>query len=98
LDAERRVEAAPQTSNVVVRRSGATLQWAINRPEDIARAVPGIRLLAAVSAFQTDTIARLPAVYRLMSTAMALIPALRTMAQYQRYEFFAARARVGQPG
>ena len=78
---------ASQKSNTVVRRSGATLQWAINGPEDIIRAVPGVRLLAAVSAFQTDTIARLPAVYRLMSTVMALIPALRMMAQYQRYEF-----------
>jgi hypothetical protein len=65
----------------------ATLQWAINGPEDIIRAVPGTRLLAAGSAFQTDTITRLPAVYRLMSTAMALIPALRMMAQYRRYEF-----------
>jgi hypothetical protein len=71
----------------VVRRSGATLQWAINGPEDIIGAVPGIRLLAAVSAFQTDTIARLPAVSRLISTAMALIPALRMVAQYQRYGF-----------
>jgi len=78
---------ATQRSNTVVRRSGATLQWAINGPEDIIRMVPGIRLLAAVSAFQTDAIARLPAVYRLMSIAMAGIPALRTMAQYQRYEF-----------
>jgi hypothetical protein len=51
------------------------------------RAVPGIRLLAAVSAFRTDTLAQLPAAYRLMFTAMALIPALRMMAQYQRYEF-----------
>jgi O-methyltransferase involved in polyketide biosynthesis len=73
--------------NKVIRRSGATLQWAINRPEDIIGAVPGIRLLAAVSAFQTDTVARLPAVYRLVFTVMALIPALRRMAQYLRYEF-----------
>lgn len=78
---------ASNKSNKVIRRSGATLHWAINGPEDIIRAVPGIRLLAAVSAFQTDTVAQLPAVYRLMFTAMALIPALRMMAQYQRYEF-----------
>ena len=78
---------ASNKSNAVIRRSGATLQWAINEPEDIIRAVPGTRLLAAVSAFQTDTIARLPAVYRSITAAMALIPALRTMAQYQRYEF-----------
>jgi hypothetical protein len=38
-------------------------------------------------AFQTDTVAQLPTGYRLMFRAMALIPALRTMAQYQRYEF-----------
>jgi hypothetical protein len=38
-------------------------------------------------AFQTDTVAQLPTGYRPMFTAMALIPALRTMAQYQRYEF-----------
>jgi hypothetical protein len=44
-------------------------------------------LLAAVPAFQTDAVAQLPTGYRLMFKAMALIPALRTMAQYQRYEF-----------
>jgi O-methyltransferase involved in polyketide biosynthesis len=74
-------------SNKVIRRSGATLRWAVNGPEDIIRAVPGVRLLAAVPAFHTDAIAQLPTGYRLMFTAMALIPALRTMAQYQRYEF-----------
>src|ERR1700757_569114 len=78
---------ASNRSNKVIRRSGATLRWAVNGPEDVLRAVPGVRLLAAVPAFQTDTVAQLPAGYRLMFRAMALIPALRTMAQYQRYEF-----------
>jgi O-methyltransferase involved in polyketide biosynthesis len=78
---------ATQKSNTVVRRSGATLHWAINGPEDIVRAVPGTRLLAAASPFQTDAIARLPAVYRLMCIVMARTPALRKMAQYQRYQF-----------
>jgi O-methyltransferase involved in polyketide biosynthesis len=78
---------ASNRSNRVIRRSGAALRWPVNGPEDVIRAVPGVRLLAAVPAFQTDTVAHLPTGYRLMFTAMAMIPALRTMAQYQRYEF-----------
>jgi O-methyltransferase involved in polyketide biosynthesis len=78
---------ASNRSNKVIRRSGATLRWAVNGPEDVVRAVPGVRLLAAVPAFQTDTVAQLPTGYRLMFRAMALIPALRTITQYQRYEF-----------
>jgi O-methyltransferase involved in polyketide biosynthesis len=78
---------ASNRSNKVIRRAGATLRWAVNGPEDVLRAVPDIRLLASMPAFQTDTVAQLPAGYRLMFRAMALVPALRTMAQYQRYEF-----------
>jgi O-methyltransferase involved in polyketide biosynthesis len=78
---------ASNRSNKVIRRSGATLRWAVNGPQDVIRAVPGVRVLAAVPAFQTDAVAQLPAGYRMMFKAMALIPALRTMAQYLRYEF-----------
>jgi O-methyltransferase involved in polyketide biosynthesis len=78
---------ASNRSNKVIRRSGATLRWPVDGPEDVIRAVPGVRLLAAVPAFQTDAVAKLATGYRLMFAAMALIPALRTMAQYLRYEF-----------
>ena len=78
---------ASNRSNKVIRRSGATLRWPVSGPEDVTRAVPGLRLLASVPAFQTDAVARLPTGYRLMFAAMALIPALRNMAQYLRYEF-----------
>ena len=44
-----------QAINAVVRRSGSTLHWAIDGPADIVDAVPGVRLLAWESVFDSDT-------------------------------------------
>ena len=41
----------------MVRRSGATLHWGIDGPDDILEAVPGLRLLAWVSPFDSPTFA-----------------------------------------
>ena len=68
-------------------RSGATLYWGINGPDDILEAVPGTRLLAWVSPFDSDTFKNLAWYYRLMTRTMSLVPALRYMAQYHRYAF-----------
>lgn len=76
-----------QWMNAVVRRSGATLHWAIDKPDDILRAVPGTRLLAWASPFDDSAFDELAWYYRLMARVMRPIPALRYMAQYHRYAF-----------
>jgi O-methyltransferase involved in polyketide biosynthesis len=76
-----------QWANSVVRRSGATLYWAINGPHEILAAVPGTRLLAWSSPFDSPTFTGLPAAYRVLGTVMSLLPVTRYMAQYHRYAF-----------
>ena len=76
-----------QWSNSVVRRSGATLHWGINSPDDILSAVPGTRLLAWVSPFDTVAFELVRPAYRLLADAMSRVPVLRYMAQYHRYSF-----------
>lgn len=76
-----------QWMNAVVRRSGATLHWAIDKPDDILRAVPGTRLLAWASPFDDSAFDELAWYYRLMARVMRPIPSLRYMAQYHRYAF-----------
>ena len=87
FDAFNRLGIKSQWINTVVRRSGATLYWGINGPDDILEAVPGTRLLAWVSPFDSDTFEKLAWYYRLMTRTMSLVPALRYMAQYHRYAF-----------
>ncbi|AWT57287.1 class I SAM-dependent methyltransferase [Mycolicibacterium smegmatis] len=76
-----------QWTNTVVRRSGATLRWAINRPDDILDAVPGTRLLAWMSVFEDPAFDELSWHFRLLAKVMRPIPALRYMAQYYRFAF-----------
>ena len=76
-----------QWSNAVVRKSGATLHWAINGPDDILAAVPGTRLLQWERWFESATFAQLPRAYRALGKAMSLIPAVANMSQYHRYAF-----------
>jgi hypothetical protein len=71
----------------VVRRSGATLHWGIDGPDDIIEAVPGVRLLAWVSAIDSDAFGKVPWYYQATLWAMRLVPVLRYMAQYHRYAF-----------
>ncbi|WP_029116128.1 class I SAM-dependent methyltransferase [Mycobacterium sp. URHB0044] len=87
FDAFNRLGIKSQWMNAVVRRSGATLYWGIDGPDDIVDAVPGVRLLAWVSALETDTFKRLAWYYRAMTKVMTAVPALRYMAQYHRYAF-----------
>jgi O-methyltransferase involved in polyketide biosynthesis len=87
FDAFNRLGIKSQWTNTVVRRSGATLHWGIDGPDDIIKAVPGLRLLAWVSALESDDFARVPWYYRATLSAMRLVPSLRYMAQYHRYAF-----------
>jgi O-methyltransferase involved in polyketide biosynthesis len=91
FDAFNKLGIKTQWSNMVVRRSGSTLYWGINGPDDIIEAVPGLRLLACVSPFDSDTFKEVPRVYRAMANVMSVVPALRYMARYHRYAFGPAR-------
>ncbi|KAA0110457.1 class I SAM-dependent methyltransferase [Mycolicibacterium sp. P9-22] len=87
FDAFNSLGIRSQWSNSVVRRSGATLHWAINGPDDIVSAVPGTRLLAWVSPFDTEAFDLVRPAYRVLANVMSRVPALRYMAQYHRYSF-----------
>lgn len=87
FDAFNSLGIKAQWSNTVVRRSGAKLHWAVNKPEDILRAVPGTRLLAWNSPFEDQVFNTLPWYYRLMLAIMKPVPVTRYMAQYHRYAF-----------
>lgn len=77
-----------QKFNPVVRRSGSTLRWAVNEPTDILDAVPGVRLLEAISVFETEEFKQLPGgVYRALGRLMRAVPTLRKVAQLHRYAF-----------
>jgi O-methyltransferase involved in polyketide biosynthesis len=76
-----------QVINAVVRRSGSKLHWGIDGPGDVVDAIPGVRLLAWESVFDSDTFGLVSPAFRLLGRAMAAVPVLRTMAQYHRYAF-----------
>lgn len=77
-----------QKINAVVRRSGSTLHWAINGPDDIVSAVPGVRQLDAISVFDSEAFQHgMSGGYQLIGKLMSLIPAVRMIAQYHRYAF-----------
>lgn len=87
FDAFNSLGIRSQWTNSVVRRSGATLRWAINGPDDILSAVPGTRLLAWMSPFDTEAFDLVHPAYRFLAHAMSRVPVLRYMAQYHRYAF-----------
>lgn len=76
-----------QFVNSVVRRSGSTLYWGIDGPSDILDAVPGVRLLAWESVFDSETFQLVSPAVRWLGRIMAVAPVLRNMAQYHRYGF-----------
>lgn len=87
FDAFNRLGIKSQWMNTPVRRSGSTLYWGINGPDEILRAVPGTRLLAWVRWFESDASNQLPRRYRVMGKVMSLVPAMANMSQYHRYAF-----------
>ncbi len=76
-----------QVINPIVRRSGSKLHWGIDGPGDIVDAVPGVRLLAWESVFDSDTFDLVSPLARRIGRVMGAVPTLRTMAQYHRYAF-----------
>ncbi len=77
-----------QKINPVIRRTGSTLHWAVNEPNDILQAVPGVRLLDAIAVFETDAFKQLPSgIYRALGKVMLAVPTLRTVSQLHRYAF-----------
>lgn len=87
FDAFNSLGIKSQWSNAVVRRSGARLYWAINDPEDILSTVPGTRLLAWLSPFDTREFDLVQPAYRAVARVMSLFSATKYMAQYHRYAF-----------
>lgn len=87
FDAFNRLGIRSQWVNGVVRRSGSTLHWGINSPGEIVAAVPGVRLLAWVSPFESDAFRDVALGYRIMARVMGIVPALKMMAAYHRYAF-----------
>ncbi|SEH56825.1 O-Methyltransferase involved in polyketide biosynthesis [Mycolicibacterium rutilum] len=87
FDAFNRLGIRSQWANAVVRRAGARLDWGIDGPDDIVHALPGVRLLAWLSPFDSPTFRDVAWYYRALAQAMSLVPSLRYMAQYHRYAF-----------
>lgn len=87
FDAFNRLGIKSQWINAVVRRSGAPLYWAINGPDDVVDGIPGVRLLAFQSPFDSASFKDVVWYYRAMAAVMSLAPSLRYMAQYHRYAF-----------
>jgi O-methyltransferase involved in polyketide biosynthesis len=87
FDAFNRLGIKWQWMNTPVRRSGSRLSWGIDGPEEILRAVPGIRLLAWVRWFEPDASSHLPRRYQALGRFMSPVPAMANMSQYHRYAF-----------
>lgn len=87
FDAFNQLGIRSQWINAVVRRSGSTLHWGIDGPDDILDTVPGTRLLQWVPVFESEAFSRIGRGYRAMAAVMNRIPGLRTMAQFHRYAF-----------
>lgn len=76
-----------QKTQTLVRKTGSTLHWAVNSPEDILSAVPGTRLLAWATLFDASTASRASARFKVLGRAMRALPPVRKAIQYHRYAF-----------
>lgn len=78
---------AMRKNNTVVRWSGSELGWAVDEPDDILNAVPGARLIRAISVFEAETVQRLTKGYRRFARMASRTPVLRKIVQFHRYAF-----------
>lgn len=78
---------AMSKNNTVVRSSNSELGWAVDEPEDILGAVPGTRLIRAISVFEAETVQRLPKGYQRFAKMASRTPVLRRIVQFHRYAF-----------
>jgi O-methyltransferase involved in polyketide biosynthesis len=78
---------AMRKNNTVVRWSNSELGWSVDEPDDILSAVPGTRLLTAISVFEAETAARLTKGYQRFAKLASRTPVLRKIVQFHRYAF-----------
>ncbi len=75
-----------QKMHKLVRRTGSTLHWAVDSPQEILSQVAGIRLLTAATFFDASTFRRARRV-RAAKGLVRAVPPLRKALQYHRYAF-----------
>jgi O-methyltransferase involved in polyketide biosynthesis len=75
--------------NPVVRRAGATLRWGIDDPRELEGAIPDLRLVQALRAYDlTDSVMdRLPRAYRVSLWLMRRIPPMGNLGLLLRYRY-----------
>ncbi|MFB1298366.1 class I SAM-dependent methyltransferase [Mycobacterium sp. pW049] len=76
-----------QKTQTLVRKTGSTLYWAVNSPDDILSNVPGTRLLASVTIFTASTASRASKLFKALGRAIRVVPPVRNALQYHRYGF-----------
>lgn len=76
-----------QKTQTLVRKTGSTLHWAVNSPEDILSNVPGTRLLAYTTLFDASTAVRASGTFKTLGRAFRVLPPVRKAIQYHRYAF-----------
>jgi O-methyltransferase involved in polyketide biosynthesis len=87
VDFYNRLAIKSQKAHTLVRRTGSTLYWAVDSPQDILSRVPGVRLLIAVTLFDASTFRRASTGFRLVKGLVRVVPPVRTALQYHRYAF-----------
>lgn len=87
FDVFNRFAIRTQLINRAIRRTGSTMRWGVNSPEEIVRAVPGVRLLCAVPLLDAETTRELAHLNRIAGKMMSRVPVLGTMQQIHRYAF-----------
>lgn len=89
LDVQSGAAIRLQKLNPVVRRTGATLTWGIDDPYMLPRAIPRLRLLEVLRAYDLAGAERvdLPGTYKFTFWLMRKIPALGNLGLQLRYAF-----------
>jgi O-methyltransferase involved in polyketide biosynthesis len=87
VDFYNRLAIRSQKMHTLVRRTGSTLHWAVNGPQDILSRVTGARLLTAVTLFDASTFRQASAGFRWATGPIRAVPPLRRALQYHRYAF-----------
>ncbi|CCV05359.1 Tetracenomycin polyketide synthesis O-methyltransferase tcmP (fragment) [Mesorhizobium metallidurans STM 2683] len=73
--------------NPAVKATGAEVQWAIEDPRELERAVPKLRFVEDIPAYKPENARRMGWVARLFIRLWKHIPALRKVGRLLRYRF-----------
>jgi O-methyltransferase involved in polyketide biosynthesis len=76
-----------QKAQTLMRRSGSTLYWAVNSPQDVLERVNGIRLLAALPFFDATPFGQASTAFQVARRLVRAVPPVRKTLQYHRYAF-----------